>query len=162
MKSIRVSIPILADTESVFRVVSDYANLDQVIPEITKIEFLTDGPVGAGTRFRETRLVSKKSHTEELVVAEFDPVARRSVLECESMGSLFRTELSVTSSEADRCEVTLQMEVKALHLLASGMWLLIGPMTHRMMTNALKKDLEHIRDFVTGVSRIEPPSDSSD
>lgn len=162
MKSIRVSIPILARSEAVFRVASDIAHMDQVIPEITKIEILTDGPVGVGTRFSETRLVSKKLHTEELVIVELDPLARRSVLECESMGSLFRTELTVTSGEADRCEVTLQMEVKGLHLLASGMWLLIGAMTRRMMTNALKKDLEHIRDFVTGVSRIEHSSDSSD
>lgn len=158
MKPLGVSILIQADPDEVYKVATDYEHIEQVIPEITEIEFLTEKPVQVGTRFRETRLVSKKPHTEELSIAELDPNGRRAVLNCESMGSEFQLVLSVTPVDEGHSEASMAMHVKGKNLLASAMWFFIGPMTRRMMCKALLKDLEHIRDYVTGVACLDTSS----
>jgi hypothetical protein len=52
----------------VFGFLTDGANAPRVVPSVVRVEKLTDGPVGAGTRYRETRLMNGK---------ETQPRARR-------------------------------------------------------------------------------------
>ena len=73
----------------VFAIAADIARWPDVISAIASIELLTAGPVGVGTRFRETRKMFGKSATEEMTVAEFAPPHRR-VLTAHSHGTAYR------------------------------------------------------------------------
>ena len=46
-----------APPEVVFAHASDFRRAPEFITAIAKMEILTSGPVGAGTRFRETRMM---------------------------------------------------------------------------------------------------------
>jgi uncharacterized membrane protein len=62
-----------APIEHVFALMSDFANAPQRAKAIKKIEMLTDGPVGLGTKFKETRVMFGKEATETMEVTAFDP-----------------------------------------------------------------------------------------
>ena len=52
--------------DRVFEVFSDIPRSHEMVDQIVRIEMLTDGPVGVGTRWRETRMMFKREATEEL------------------------------------------------------------------------------------------------
>ena len=163
MKTIRASILIPADVEKVFQVLSDIRHIDKVIPEITAIELITDGPVDVGTRFRETRqMENKKPHTEELTVVELSHELHTIVFECASMGAVFRSKMNVVRMQDHHCEATTEMTIRPQNIIASGIWVLLGSMTRRMMAQALQQDLEHVRDHVLGVVPDDASSDAAD
>ena len=83
-------VQIAASPEVVFRTVCDLGRLHEILSAVTKIEVLTEGPVGSGTRFRETRLMLGKEATEEMEFVEFDPPSGYSLL-AESHGSRYTT-----------------------------------------------------------------------
>jgi hypothetical protein len=57
-----------------FEVFTDLANNATVVRGIEKMEILTDGPIGVGTRFRETRVMMGKQATEGM---ELTPLRTR-------------------------------------------------------------------------------------
>ena len=91
MSQISIGKHINATREEVFKVLADLHNAPENIRGIEELEILTDGPVGEGTRFRETRTKFGKQATEELVITSFDP-PQSYVVECESSGAHYRTE----------------------------------------------------------------------
>ena len=50
----------------VFEYVTDLRRAPERISGITKMEVLTEGPIRAGTRFKETRMMFKRECTEEM------------------------------------------------------------------------------------------------
>ncbi|HEY6854241.1 MAG TPA: SRPBCC family protein, partial [Gemmatimonadales bacterium] len=62
---------IAAPVDVVFRTVADVAQFAKAVPNVVKVEFLSDGKTGPGTRFRETRLMKGKEQTTELEVIEY-------------------------------------------------------------------------------------------
>ena len=71
MTQTRVSRTINAPVDTVFETVSDISNYTKAVPEIMRVEFLTEQKTGVGTRFRETRRMGKREATTELEVTEF-------------------------------------------------------------------------------------------
>lgn len=65
--------------EAVFDFLADTSNAPRVLPAGTRVEKLTDGPPGVGTRYRETRRMNSKEHQAELEVTSFEPPERYSV-----------------------------------------------------------------------------------
>ncbi len=59
--------------EAVFAFLTDANNASKAMPQIKQMVKLTDGPVVAGTRYRETRIVNGKEAQAELEVTRFDP-----------------------------------------------------------------------------------------
>ena len=62
-----------APLEIVWEVMSDLENAADRIDAIVKLEILTEGPVGQGTRFKETRIMFKKEATETMEITAWDP-----------------------------------------------------------------------------------------
>src|SRR6185295_361887 len=60
-----------APIDVVFRTVADITQFSRALPHIVKVEFLSDARLGAGTRFRETRLMKGKENVTELEVTEY-------------------------------------------------------------------------------------------
>ncbi len=135
-----------APRERVFEVISDLRNAADRIDGIKSLEVLTDGEVGAGTRFRETRIVMKKEATEEMEVTSFDPPNGYAV-ECESCGALFHSEYRLTASPQGGTDLEFSMDTKALSLGAK----LMSPLSGLMMgacKKALVKDMEDLRRVI--------------
>jgi hypothetical protein len=65
-----------ASPERCFELCSDFANAPARIPAIVRVEVLTPGPVGLGTKFKETRLMMKRETTETFEVTAFEPSKR--------------------------------------------------------------------------------------
>jgi uncharacterized protein YndB with AHSA1/START domain len=59
--------------QEVFDFVTTPDNAPRVVPSVTRVVPLTGGPVGVGTRFRETRLVRGKEQHAELEVTAYRP-----------------------------------------------------------------------------------------
>jgi len=56
----------------VFQFVTDSANAPEVNDSVLRMEKLTDGPVGVGTRYQETRLMDGKEQQADLEVVAFE------------------------------------------------------------------------------------------
>ena len=145
MASFSESVLINAPQETVFQACSDFANAPSRIPGIKRVEMLTSGPVGVGTRFKETRVMFKREATEEMEVTKFDR-PRSYTLGCQSCGCVFESTCRC-EPEAGGTRVTLDFNTKAVSLMAKLMtplsWLMMGSMKKCIM-----KDFEDIKASV--------------
>jgi len=79
-----------APPDRAFEFFTDFERAPERIPQIKRLEVLTDGPVGKGTRFRETRVMFGKEATETMEVIDFQP-GKRCAIGCDTCGSRFET-----------------------------------------------------------------------
>ncbi len=70
MHEYRTEVVIAAQPAEVFAFLADLGSTPLWMPEITGLEVLGDGPVGAGTVFRETRMVRGKECSTDITVSE--------------------------------------------------------------------------------------------
>lgn len=63
-----------APVESVWAVVTDIPGSQETLSGVTRIEMLTEGPYGVGTRWRQTRTMMGKAETVEMWVSEVVPL----------------------------------------------------------------------------------------
>ncbi len=143
MSAIHVSTTIKAPLERVFAVFADLEGAADVIEGIMKLEILTDGPVGVGTRWRETRLMFKKEATEEMEITAFDPPNGYKV-EAQSHGSQYLSEFKFTPKD-DGVEAVMSFEAKPLTLMARIMGFIMAPMMRGFMVKCLEKDLDDLK-----------------
>ena len=144
MKPIAVSQRFNAPASQVWSLISDFENAPQRIEGIKKIEMLTNGPVGRGTRFRETRVMFGKEHSEEMTVTEWSP-PRSYVLECESCGCHYRSQVSVRPEGGNASTVEMTFEAKGISFLAKVFGGLMGPMMAKQCRKAFEKDLDDLK-----------------
>lgn len=119
MSSLTISKHIAAPVDRVFAVFTDVANMAEHIDGIERVEMLSDGPVGVGTRFRETRIMFKREATEELEFTAFKPNASYEV-GCESCGCSYNTTFTFTPA-GDGTDVTLDLQCRPLTFMAKLM-----------------------------------------
>lgn len=143
MKSIECSERIKAPVHKVFHVATDLANAPQWASQIRKIELLTNGPVGVGTRFRETRAMFGKEASEEMEITGFQP-NRSYTLGCCNHGCRYTTVLSF-DEESGGTRVTMKFGAVPLTFLTRVMGFLMAPMMKGMLTKCLKQDLTDLK-----------------
>ncbi len=145
--AILIEQEIKAPVEHVFQRLTDLDKWSETVSGIESVEKLTDGPVGVGTRFKETRVMFGKSCTEEMEFAEFRPNSMYAI-EAHSCGCLYRTEIHCESSGAST-KVRMEMNSKPLTLMAKLMspmgWMMSG-----MMKKCLAQDLVDIKQAIEG------------
>jgi len=132
---------VAAPPEKVFAIASDFARAPETIRGIAKLELLTDGPVGVGTRFRETRVFFKREAVEEMEVTAFDP-PRGYSLGAESHGCRYLTEYRFEPS-GDGTDVVFTFSATPLTTVAKVMCFLMKPMA-KMMLKECAKDMDDI------------------
>lgn len=145
MGKISTSMHFKAPVERVFDVFTDLRNAAGRIEGITELEVLTDGPVGRGTRFRETRMMFKKSWTEEMEITDFEPNGAY-VVGCESCGSAYATTFRFSPDDGGT-RVDLDWEWKPLTFVAK----LMSPMGKLMsgsMTKCFEADMNDLRRVI--------------
>lgn len=136
MSTLTLSKRINAEPSRVFEVGTDVGSFAGVVPSIKRIEVLTPGPVGKGTRFRETRVMFGKEATETLEFTEFTPPTGYTI-GCTSCGVEYATRFDLRGSGGGT-DLTMTMSCRPVTLFAK----IIGPLTGLMMRGTMKKMLE--------------------
>lgn len=126
-----------ASPDCVWAVAADFANAAGRIAAITKVEIVTPGPIGSGTRFREWR---GRQCADMEVVAWSPP--RSYSLRGYAMGTEFTSEIRcVPDGSGTRLEMAVSVRPKTLG--ARILTPLIS-LTSKMMVKACAKDLGDI------------------
>lgn len=121
--------------------IEDYS---QVIPEILDVEFLTDQRFGAGTRFRETRKMGRRTAATELEVTEYEHPNRVRLVADEG-GTIWDTTYTYLNTR-EGTDVHLQMDIRPRSLLAR--------LTNRFIRGAVLRGIE--RDLDEVKAHFEP------
>lgn len=90
MATVSTTTRINAPRERVFELFTDLRCAPQRVKAIDKIDVLTEGPIGKGTRFAETRTMFGRSHTETMEITGWNPPHSYTV-SAESCGSRYLT-----------------------------------------------------------------------
>lgn len=146
-----LSVHIQSPPETVFEVFTDLERASERIPAIKSLEVLTDGPVGEGTRFRETRVMFGKEAAEEMEITRFEP-GRGYAVTCGSCGAIFETSFTFTP-ENGGTRVDQHTSSRAVSLGAK----LMSPLGFLMMgamKKMMRKDLEALKDHCEGRSAL--------
>ena len=134
---------VAAPPAAVFAVIADVERMPTRIPEVKKVELLTPGPVGVGTKIKETRVMFGKEATEEMEITGFQR-DREYTLECDSCGCHYTTVLSFRE-EAGGTRVTMKFGAVPQTLFARVMGFLMAPMMKGMLARCLKQDLADLK-----------------
>jgi hypothetical protein len=123
-----------APADRMWSVTSDFAHAADHIKAITKVEMLTPGPVGVGTRFREWR----GRHAVDMEIAAWSP-PRGYSLRGYAMGTEFTSEIRcVPDGSGTRLEMEIQVRPQTLG--AKFLTPLLALMS-KMMVKSCAKDL---------------------
>lgn len=145
MGKINQSIRINAAPREVFDVVSDVETSPDRIDWFEKVDMLTDGPVRAGTKWRETRRMNGKQSVEEWEMTAFVSPSYFSAY-CDSQGYDVDWTMRV-DSEGEGSRLTFEMKTKPRSLLGKLLtpieWLMSS-----MMKSIVRKDLESIKAYI--------------
>lgn len=143
MAAIELTKHIDAPPDRVFAAASDFRGAADRISAITKMEVLTEGPIGVGTRFRETRFMFKREATEEMTVKTFDP-PNGYALGAESCGCRYHTEFRFRPNGSGT-DVNLSFDAQPLSFVAKIMSFLLMPFMKKACVKACEQDLEDLK-----------------
>ncbi|MCA9310861.1 MAG: SRPBCC family protein [Phycisphaerales bacterium] len=137
-----ISRHINAPADVVFDAISDPDTFAQVVPEIDRIEYVTEKRREVGARFRETRTMRGRQATAELEIADFVP-GQRIRLTSEAGGSLWDSTFTVEPEGDGASTLTLDMQVTPRRLAAR----LTNPLIMGMIRKAIEKDMNAIKSW---------------
>jgi hypothetical protein len=143
MASFSVTKTMKAPLETVFDVATDLGRAAERIRGIESVAILTPGPMGPGTRWRETRKMMGHQSTETFEVIAFDP-PRSYSFGCETCGSYMRSTFRFEPN-GDATDVELEVGMEARTLFAKLMSPLGNLMFGKTMRKCLDDDLEDIK-----------------
>ena len=143
MPGIEASTHIDAPPARVFEAITDLKSAPGRISAIKRLDVLTDGPVGVGTRFRETRVMFGREATAEMEITGFDP-GRGYTTESESCGCKYSCSLAV-APERDGSRLTASFQGTPLTLPARVMSAIMMPLMRKSMVKAFEQELADIK-----------------
>ncbi len=139
-----VSTTILAPVDAVFDLIADPVNYTRAVPQITKVEFLTEQRSGVGTRFRETREMGSREAATELEVTEYVKNERVRMVS-DAGGTIWDSVFTVTpTGDGGATELQLVMEARPYRLLAR----VVVPLTKRIVAKAVTGDMEAVKAYL--------------
>lgn len=135
---------VAADPEAVWAVLSDIEHASDTLSGVTRIEMLSEGPYGVGTRWRETRKMFGKEATEELYVTEAD-APHRTVVESDSSGVHYVSVFTLTPADTGtHLTMTFSGTQTSTTVLSKAAWALLGRVGLKAAGKAMTKDLDEI------------------
>ncbi len=133
-----------APVQRVFEVYSDLQNAGKNVSAIKSLVLLTPGPVGKGTRFRETRTMFGKDATEEMEITEFNP-PRGYTVECRNHGCHYVSTFVFEPAGPSSTSVTMNFKATPLTTPARIMSALTGWMLKGTIHKCMAKDFEDLK-----------------
>ncbi|MCY4573432.1 MAG: SRPBCC family protein [Gemmatimonadetes bacterium] len=144
MTRTRLTRIISAPIDRVFDTIADPVNYTRAVPQITKVEFLTDQRNGVGTRFRETREMRGREAATELEVTEY-VVNERVRLVSRAGGTVWDSVFTVTPTEDGRTtRLDLVMEARPYRLLAR----VFVPLMKGVVAKAVAGDMDAVKAYL--------------
>jgi len=147
MSAIELRVQIERPRAVVFEALTDVDRWAEWIEGIVRVERLSEGPVTSGTRFKETRVMFKKEHTEEMWFDDLSPPDSYTI-RGDSCGSKYTTTFRLRDRDGGT-QVDMRMDCEAVSFMAKLMkpigLLMMGPMK-KIMT----KDLEDLKVAIEG------------
>jgi uncharacterized membrane protein len=149
--ALNCSVRIRGSQQAVFDAISDLEHSPERVRAIQKVEVLTDGPVGKGTRWRETRTMFGKACTEEMEITEFDaPNGYR--VGADNCGCHYDTRFSV---RPDGDDTIVEMSFRAIPTSLKGRLLMQGTMK-KMVTQDLMDLKAHVEGGAAPGAGVQP------
>ena len=97
--------------KEVFDFIANSDNASKIVQSVSSMVKLTEGPVGVGTRYRETRLMNGKEQQAELEIVEFEPTRKYAMQNVtEGIETVYRYNFQ---PERDGTRIDLVCEIKA-------------------------------------------------
>ena len=144
MTRTRATRTIDAPVSAVFDIIADPVNYTKAVPQITKVEFLTEQNSGVGTRFRETREMRGREAATELEVTEYVKGERVRMVS-DAGGTIWDSIFTVTPAEDGRgTKLDLVMEARPHRLLAR----LIVPISKGIVAKAIAGDMDAVKAYL--------------
>lgn len=121
--------------KEVFDFITASENAPKVASSIVRMVKLTEGNIGVGTRYRETRLMNGKEHSTELEVTAYEPSQRYAMKNStEGVETVYHY---IFQPEKDGTRVNLVCEIKA-----NGIKKLMVPLVASILK---KEDGDHLQ-----------------
>ena len=140
---VTASCDIQASQDKVFNAFTDLHTLPDKVKAIRKIELLTPGDIGVGTRFKETRRMFGSEATEVMEITAFSPP---SGLQEEARSSgMHYTSVWTFSEKQGVTTVTITFTGKAETMMARIMSLIFSLMAGSMK-KAFLADMKDLKD----------------
>lgn len=146
LNEITLSRVIQAPPARVWQVLIDLDHAAETLSGVLRVEMLTDGPYALGTRWRETRKMFGREASEELWVADNDPL-RRTQVRATSGGVDYVTDFVLTPvAEGAQTELQVRFGAKlaAPTTVQKVAMRAFAGLAARATTKALEQDLADI------------------
>ncbi|MEU9996049.1 SRPBCC family protein [Streptomyces sp. NPDC048370] len=143
-KSVVVERRVEAPPGPVWEVLTDLREMPRILNGVERVEVLTEGGFGVGTRWRETRRMMGKEATEEMTVTEAEPPDRY-VTVADSHGMHYVSEIALRP--AGTGATTVRMTFSATPAEGNRMGFLaklLSGLGAKAVSRALAKDLDDV------------------
>ncbi|MEH7522798.1 SRPBCC family protein [Bacillus sp. JJ1503] len=144
MADFRSSVIIHKPVSEVFHYMASMENVPELMPNVVKMEKLTEGPIGKGTKFKESRSVRGNTVNAEI---EFIEYKQDQAFTTRSNSNGLITEYAYAFHEI---EEGTQVELDAF-VKTSGLRM---KLTKRLIVNMIKKEdgfqLEYLKEMLEG------------
>jgi len=141
MTRIKITLTIEAPISLVFRTITDNEKYLEAVPDIVKVEYLTEQKSGVGTRFRSIRVTKGRESITELDVTEYI-IDKKTRMVADSHGAIWDTTFDFEDlSGATR--MTLTMDATAHKFLPK----LMIPLMKGMIQKNVERDMESIKSY---------------
>ncbi|QHE51064.1 SRPBCC family protein [Pontibacillus sp. HMF3514] len=129
-------VTIAKPKDEVFTFAANMDHSTDVMPNVVKIEKLTEGPVGVGTQYRETREIRGKEASSVIEVVEYKPNEKYSVKSSlEGLTTIYHYTFTERDGET---KIRFECEINASTLKMK----LVKPVFKRIMK---KEDGDHLQ-----------------
>jgi hypothetical protein len=143
MKAFEFNEHIEAAPRRVFEVISNPSEATKFLENITQSTQLTDGPIGVGTVFRETRLMGGKEASADLTITAYEPNTRVGIsTEADGITITYRYDLM---PEGTGTRLTWLCELEA-----SGLRKMMLPMVAAIMKKEDGGHLQTLKTYLEG------------
>lgn len=142
MHEVVATTKVNAPPDRVFDVFTDFENAAENVSGIKRLDLLSKGPLGKGSRFRQTRVLSGREETEEMEVTDFRPGESYSV-GGESHGARYAGTLKV-KPDGTGSKVEMRFTITPVSVFAK----LMDFVAHGMIDSfkkAIQQDLEDLK-----------------
>ena len=149
MKTMTIDTMIEATPDTVWAFVGDPASWPETMSAITRVEVLTDGEVGVGTRFAETRVMFGREATEEMTIAAYEP-PHRMLFQAESGGTKYESVMRLEPAEGGRTRAVFEFTASPQALSARVLGAVFAPLMKGSLCKAIEGDLADIKAACEG------------
>ncbi len=139
MPTVQFTRDIAASAQTVFDTVANPQAFADAIPNVERVEFLSDATSGTGTRFWEVRTVKGKPVSTALEVTDFDPGKLVRIVS-DAGGTIWDSVFEVSDSPSG-CTLTLTMDARPHNIAAR----LLTPLIMGMVKRNLSADMDHLK-----------------